>query len=409
MFGGASVKDINEGGVTVLFDSRLNCYSVSGVMPAGDYIGFVDDVHKDRGGIEGQRAVLKTKTAIVIRNRMIADIKAGTVLPPVVLGAVLSSDKLVAIQDVKNNSDLVDFMLSISSDDISIIDGMQRTAALKQANLDGAVENHPIRFELWVTENVGSLVYRMLVLNTGQVPWDIKRQLETVYKQVINSVREQNPDMKLIELDAGQRRSFAGEYRAALVVEQFLAFTSRSPHVDIKERVAEDFARMDAADILSRKDAIQNFALILNLLYMLDLGFNFYVPATVDGDGAERNRFRKGMDVFTSAPACIGFVAACASYLLGESGYDVTEEETDRKKEILTNSIHKVVNKIFKINDPVLLEQFMDFASLNEKLSVKVGKVGEYEREFFYKAFSHLIENADRLSSLSPCWLTRVK
>ncbi|WP_152681882.1 hypothetical protein [Chromobacterium subtsugae] len=395
--------------ISILFDKRLNCFSASGIMPAGQYLDFIEEVHKENGGIDGQRNVLKTKTAIVIRNRMISDIKNGTILPHIVLGATLSKKRLEELKLVTNNDQLISFILKITAEEISIIDGMQRTAALKQANINGSISNHPIRFELWATEDIGSLIYRMLVLNTGQVPWDIKRQLETVYKQVLKKLKEIVPDMKLIELDDGERRSFAGEYRAALVIEQFLAFTSRSPHVDIKERIAEDFARMDATDILSQENVLLTFGFILHHMYLLDIIFNLYAPALDQAEQEERARFRKGMDIFTSAPACIGFVAAASAYILGESGYDVTAEEQKAKLKTLKTSIEEIRRKAFEANQSGSLENFMDFASLNQKLSVKVGKVGEYEREFFYKAFMHLIENADRLTSLTPCWMTRVK
>ena len=54
-------------------------------MRLGDYLDMVNSVHASRGGISGQRDVLKTTTAKRIRERMIADICSGAVLPAVVL------------------------------------------------------------------------------------------------------------------------------------------------------------------------------------------------------------------------------------------------------------------------------------------------------------------------------------
>lgn len=37
-------------------------------------------------------------------------------------------------------------------------------------------------FEFWLAKSVRALVYRMLVLNTGQVPWTLSRQLGVVFE-----------------------------------------------------------------------------------------------------------------------------------------------------------------------------------------------------------------------------------
>ncbi len=71
----------------------------------------------------------------------------------------------------------------------SIIDGMQRTTALQEAK-DSFGENQlNIRVEFWIADKLNSLIYRMLVLNTGQVPWEMARQLETIYSQLLKSIK----------------------------------------------------------------------------------------------------------------------------------------------------------------------------------------------------------------------------
>ena len=36
-----------------------------------------------------------------------------------------------------------------------------------------------LRIELWVTSKANNLIYRMLVLNTGQISWTLKKQLNS--------------------------------------------------------------------------------------------------------------------------------------------------------------------------------------------------------------------------------------
>lgn len=74
-----------------LYDSRTQCWSVMTTLGVKEYLSMVKAAHAERGGLSGQREVLKTTTAKRIRDRMIHDIRQGTVLPPVVIGAVLGS------------------------------------------------------------------------------------------------------------------------------------------------------------------------------------------------------------------------------------------------------------------------------------------------------------------------------
>ena len=60
-----------------LKDARVNCLSGMGQINAAEYLSLVEAVYRETGGIEGQRAPLKTKTGINIRKRMVEDIKNG--------------------------------------------------------------------------------------------------------------------------------------------------------------------------------------------------------------------------------------------------------------------------------------------------------------------------------------------
>lgn len=75
-----------------LEDNRAHCLSGLGHIDAREYLALVNQVYRENGGIAGQRAPLKTKTGINIRKRMIDDIRRGAILPPIVIGAVVSDE-----------------------------------------------------------------------------------------------------------------------------------------------------------------------------------------------------------------------------------------------------------------------------------------------------------------------------
>ena len=384
-----------------LEDKRVKCLSGLGQLDIKEYLEMVTDVYRESGGIPGQRAPLKTKTGINIRKRMIDDIKMGAILPPIVIGAVVSEDIFKKAEKCETNQDFANLIRGIDRSTLSIIDGMQRTTALDTAISQDENNglNTSIRIDLWLAKNIDSLVYRMLVLNTGQVPWDIKRQLETIYKQVLLEIKNRVPDIDVFNIDEKERRSNAGQYRSTRIVELFLAFTSRKPHIELKEKVAEDFARMEATEATANDKALPVFIDTMRLLAELDR--SLATTATPLEYIDESTRFKEGRDIFTSAPASIGFAAAAAQYLLGLPGYPFEFDNLETKADALEKSIQTVIGKIAASTSKA---DFVDYLTLNQKVSAKSGRIGEYEREFFFRAFEHMFAHAENLDSLTPCW-----
>lgn len=381
-----------------LEDRRVECLSGIGQLEVAEYLTIVEQVYKENGGIPGQRAPLKTKTGITIRNRMVDDIKRGAILPPIVLGAVVSAEILDRARSCNTNGEFSALVQLIDPSALSVIDGMQRTTALHTAMQDRENNgiNRKIRIDFWLAKNIQSLIYRMLVLNTGQVPWDIKRQLETIYKQVLVVIESEVSNIDVFNIDDKERRSGAGQYRATRIVELFLAFTSRKPHIEIKEKVAEDFARMEATEATANEKSLPAFIETMKLLARLDRSLaTTQAPAESLSDSA---KFREGKDIFTSAPASIGFSAAAAQYLLGMPGYELDFTEFDVKLKRLQERVNKVSEQIEKEG-----VDFVDYLTLNEKVSARHGRIGEYEREFFLRAFSHMFNHSE-LPQLTPCW-----
>lgn len=393
---------MNIGNTYILEDKRTNCLSCIYTTTVRDYLRLVDSVYTDRGGLAGQRAPLKTKTGVRIRNRMVGDIKAGAILPPMVIGAIVTPAQFNAAKVVKSHDEMQKFIAQIRPDDLSIIDGMQRTTAILEANIDGLISDNPIRIEIWLSSGVDELIYRMLVLNTGQVPWDMKRQLETVYKPILAEITKEVPNVTILLLDEKERRTDAGQYGGGRLVEYFLAFTSRKIHIDIKERVAEDFARMDATEATASKFFLPRFTKALKSMAKLDQAFSRFVkPTEKVGD-----RFESGKDIFASAPAGMGFIAAASVFIFGPPGFPYTEPEADEKMKTLVQNVDYLVDMLSKLSVEDL-ESFLELSHLNEKLSRRSGKVGEFEREYFFGAFSALLEHAQILKSMEPCWAAR--
>lgn len=386
----------------VLEDKRSHCLSVIITTTADKYLSFVGAVYKNRGGIEGQRSPLKTKTGQRIRKRMVEDIKEGSILPPIVVGAVLNMKQFDKAKHISVNEEFVTFVETLGEDQLSIIDGMQRTTAILDAHTEANISLHPVRLELWLATNINSLIYRMLVLNTGQVPWDMQRQLQTVYQPILAEIKKKISDIEVFLVDDTSRRSQSGQYRGSKLIEYFLVFSSRKVHVDMKEKVAEDFARLDATEATSHSKFLSFFIDSLQLMVNLDHQFSRFQPSVSEDELAGKTR--GGKDIFTSAPAGIGFIAACAVSIYGHPGFPTNSDDiASVNKAKLEAAVHFIV-EFLKTKEPEQIREFLDLTGLNERLNRKSGKVGEFEREFYYKAFSAMFDYSNQLTSMEPCW-----
>lgn len=381
----------------VLHDRRIDCHSVQISLTVDRYLGLAKTAHDKQGGIAGQRDVLKTTTAKRIRERMIGDIRKGAVLPPVVLGAVVSAKVFDQIRDGGIATDK-DFLDAVSQNELTIIDGMQRTAALQEAaSIDSSVKNSGLRVEFWLAKSVRSLVYRMLVLNTGQVPWTLARQLSVVYAPLLTEIRENVPNIeKIFFPEKPGRRVSGGQYSSDSIVEIYLAFSLRKTSVDTRETLSEEFSRLDFVDNLSDDGFQRSFYAALGCLVDLDKAFDRYDPPN-------GSRFSRGRDVFGGQPARIGFIVAIAQHVLGRPGLDRQADEREVRMRKIVHDVKTLSGNLEQLGEQEV-GNFLCLDVLSEILDKRVGQVGRYERNVFFEAFKVLIEEEFLVRNMEPCW-----
>ncbi|MBD2132471.1 hypothetical protein H6F47_08510 [Sphaerospermopsis sp. FACHB-1094] len=390
----------------IIKDTRVDCYSVIVQFTVGDYLNMVQKAfHNRKGGLEGQRDTLKTRTAIRIRKRMEKDIALGAVLPPIVIGAIVSTKELTTIETIEDKDEFLQFVYQIPPDNISIIDGMQRTTALNDAFNKALKDNYEIatrkiRIEFWIASQINSLTYRMLVLNTGQVPWNLRRQIETVFQVIIKEIQQKYPDIEIITINDEGRRTKPGQFHANNVIELFLVFGARTEKINLPERLADEFTKLDFIESTSNENFTNIFYEVMSYLCKFDNAFDraeyCQIPNT-----EEYFNFKQGKDLFSSQPVCIGFVTAIASATLGRPGNEYTPEKQNQKWQDIKTNADKLLEKLGSFNSNQM-QEFLCFDTLNEVVSKKITKSNE--REFFRGAFKVLIDENFEVENMNPCW-----
>ena len=332
---------------------------------------------------------------------MIKDIEAGAVLPPIVIGVIIPQDNFAIIEQLEDNNAFLEFINKIPEDSISIIDGMQRTKALSVALKDNAnICDHEIRVEFWISSQINSLIYRMLVLNTGQAPWEIRRQIETVFQGIIKELKEKFSEIEIITLtdkNHKNKRSSPGQFKSDDIIELFLVFGAKKVKIDIPERLAEEFIRLDFISSTSNPNLTNIFYEVMFCLYKFDQVISRYQNEEIQG------YFQKGKDLFSSQPACVGFVTALAFSILGRPGNDYEPEEQNQKWQDIKNNTDILLTKIDKLSNDEI-GNFLDFPTLNELISKKTGRKDFFEREFFLQAFNLLISEKFNIDNMTQCW-----
>lgn len=399
---------MNLTNISVIKDNRSECYSIMGVTNIEEYINYVKSVYENRGGISGQRDALKSSSAIKIRKRMIKDIGRGTVLPPIVIGLLLPNeafDKISEVVEIGNTlsaefvSSLVD---NVSVENISLIDGMQRTTAIIESlTVDNSIAENKIRIEFWAVRNINNLIYRMLILNTGQVPWNVRRQLEVLFSPIKETIIARIPSTTIYSIDDERRRSASSQFQGNDIIEMFLAFGSRKEKIELKERIAEEFTRLDFIETSDKNNLMDYFVRCFDMLNNLDAELG-KIKDESEYDG-KKPKFFNGYDLFSSQPARIGFMVALAIKILGRPGTDKDANIQDASLIKIESNFKALIGKINSTEEKELPE-FLSFNVLNEIIDKPSSKVGDFERTFFKEAFTALIEQDFQIDNFESCW-----
>jgi hypothetical protein len=357
----------------------------------------VKSAYEANGAIDGQREAVRTATGVRIRRRMVEDLRAGAIIPPIVLGAIASKSD-VARKDWGSAS--LGSLLKRIAPQLSIIDGIQRTTALRES-ADGSIDT-PIRVELWLSPSTENLIYRMLVLNTGQIPWNLRRQLEVVHRALIAEIQDNlGASARIYKTDDGKRRTDAAEFQANDVIEMYLAYKLRKPHVDKESVLTDQFSKLDLVEAVSQQSNISGFVDALSLLAHLDRMFSRAVAST---DGT-KVKFSAGRHIFDKVSACAGFMAAYAQVVMGKVGMD-REGAQQRVRAAKAKANCEALISFLRKLTPTKVRAFLALDTLTEVSEKKGGalSIGEQERELFLSAFRLLFEEGANLESMEPAW-----
>lgn len=369
------------------YDNRISSFMVSA---RADYDWYIEKTRGSEENLVIQRDIIKGSKPY---KNLRTDIRLGCILPTIVLAAKdveeSVTDKYLSDSGFIKASDddllsLEESLRGIKPDSVDIIDGLQRTNALRQvlSELD-AVERETflkrsLRLEIWLNIPFYPLAYRMLLLNAGQRPMSMKHQIDILSTGLADDLSDIN-GLEVIKVKDKKRRVKPGQFHLAVLAQAFQAWLQRSPNVDRTNLVVETMAVDEALESLGidlAEDGEENrdsFRQCVSWIIKID-----------ESLGQDNLKFFGNETVILGFSAAIGFC-----------------HKNDKFKGRIEPSIRTLLEETdWSGLDPMGVDTF---DAIRRGIDTKKYNVGEATRNLVFNAFREFIMQ-EGSSSMNDCW-----
>lgn len=179
-------------------------------------------------------------------DRLKEDLRKGALIPTMTLAIEPSVAKpFSALVEEEKLDEIKDRVLEIK-DNVYILDGLQRTHKIKELK-DANVEfnkDQRLLLEIWFETDINHLLYRLIVLNSGQKPMSMRHQIELLFTTMRVTLSNQIPDLEILVENKEEKRIRAKQLYFERLVTAYKSFLITSPEVDkdvlVSEKIVEE-------------------------------------------------------------------------------------------------------------------------------------------------------------------------
>lgn len=374
---------------SVNYDGRLDAFCINANCSYKDFLEITT-------GAEFNLAIQrKIITDSKIYKTLRADLKRGCVLPPIVIALdakVSTTTQLSEAVSSQANLEIIqnDVRNSINQCNVYIIDGLQRTNAIRQTLEEIKTENpkeensflsNIIRLEIWVNISFEAIAYRMLLLNAGQKPMSIKHQIEILSLKLRDDLRTINGIDIFTSLEKRRRRQ-PGQFHLSTLAQSFQAWLQRKPSIDIRNTVMEELLAESAIETLgsslSGHGNNDDFRKIIEWIVSADHSIGL-----------------ENIDFFGNETVMLGLCAAVGDF-----------SSDDELREDMEAALRRLKEEINKYGASALGISLFD--KLRRGIDTKKQNVGVATREMVSNAFSAYFYAAGK-KDMDSCWQKAAK
>ncbi|HHH2012105.1 TPA: hypothetical protein ACXR7G_002347 [Yersinia enterocolitica] len=194
-------------------------------------------------------------------KRMKEDIKEGALLPTITLSVKSEFvQEIIGLLNGDNVEDLSDEKKEVIKKSLlipgrfQILDGLQRTYILKdlKRSQHDFIEGQTVHLEFWLEPDIKYLVYRLIVLNSGQKKMSMRHQVELLFSTIREKIELDIPGLKVMFENEDIKRNNAKEIPFDRIVIGYQCFLLKTPEVKkdniVAQRLNED-AILDSNEI----------------------------------------------------------------------------------------------------------------------------------------------------------------
>lgn len=315
-------------------------------------------------------------------ERMKADIISGTLLPPITLA--VKKDFIEHHLAHINDPSTIEKALNLPNQ-VNILDGLQRTHILSDISRSGHEfkAEQTILLEFWLESNVNNLIYRIIVLNSGQKPMSMRHQIELLFSATKDNLKEKIPGIEIFTERDEARRTRAEKYSLERLAVSYYAFITKSTEIDkeniIAQKIIEEKILAEGEEALGEK--FSSFVHYLQKFCLLDREiFRIYPPETISWFGSEN---------------------LMLSFFSSISSFSADSHKAVRINEALDKLYQQL--SISEIGNDVL--GYKDYLTVVQGLPARKTNIGYATRKYLSNVFKEFFREAGD-KNISDIWAT---
>jgi len=362
-------------------DCRTQTNVVYAEINIVDYLNLVGEDF-DRFEIQRKRVDPKKYT------RLKEDIRKGALLPGITLAIDhLKVDDFIPLVDKRKSAELIKKLLGF--EDIYILDGLQRSYIIKDIKDEGFQfkSDQKLLLEIWFEKEISHLIYRLIVLNSGQRPMSMRHQVELLFMTMKNELQNRITGLEIYSEKDATVRNHAKKFSFDRLVNAYYSFLTKSPEIERENLVVK---KLNENEIMSSEenvlnDAFNDFVDYLNIYTQLDVVFYEYYSTK----NSNLNGFKNWLSDENTLKSFFAAVGKISS--------------DDRKKERIEISMNKIIEVIKSSVDNVDPFDMEIFNQVKGGIDPKRVNVGIGTRKLIMDGFREFI-NSEGDDKLEDCW-----
>ena len=321
-------------------------------------------------------------------DRLRKDIEEGALLPSITLAVKhdLVADIVKNIDDDKKLED----SLSAEGGVVDILDGLQRTYILRELkeNSHEFKDGQTLLLEYWLESDLKNIVYRMIVLNSGQKAMSMRHQIDLLFATTKQTLQESVPGVELFTERDGARRTSANKYPLSNIAAAYYAFLKGSPEQD-SENIVNDQIRNNEIFESSKEKINEDFETFIDIFKkfkIIDgLAWQLYQDEPQSNDG----HIWLGSDnVIVSFFAATGILVK------------------NNMKEKVFSTLDRMISSLHDLVEDAAPYDYFDlrtYESLIQGINYKKLNIGSARRKYIFLMFKEYLKS-DGDFSFRACW-----